>query len=207
MSHRTVAGVEFASVGETAAKTRAVVRANLGVFLLASLGYLLAYLAIIGDLSLVADRTGAFIEFEMGSLSNAFRRISTFYFEAVASVSVGPVFLLVSVGNLLVGGTVAALVGANLVFTYFSIKNPNRCSAHNKTGLLSAIPALAAGTTCCAPVIFIALGIQASAGLLALQTAALPVSVLALLAALSLVATKVEADSGRKQGTENKVPS
>jgi hypothetical protein len=181
--------IEFASPTETAKKTRAVVVGNLGVFVLASVAYLLAYLFIIGDLSYVAGGSGFTVEF--GSLSNAFRRVSAFYFEPVASVSAGPVFLLVSVGNLLVGGTVAALVGANLAFTYVSIRNPSACSARNKTGLLSAVPALAAGTACCAPTIFIVLGIQASAGLLALQSLALPVSVALLVVALSMVAPKV----------------
>jgi len=185
--------VDFAPPRETARKTRSVVSDNLAFFSAVTLGYLVVYLWLIGDLAVV-ERPGAFVEFELGPLANTFRRISAFYFEAVASVAVGPVFLLVSVGNLLVGGTIAALVGANLTFTYVSFTNPSACSARNKTGLLSAVPALAAGTTCCAPVVFIALGIQASAGLLALQTAALPLSVLALLVALSVVAPKVDVD-------------
>ena len=185
--------IEFAPPRETARKTRAVIADNLGVFVVASAAYLAAYLFIIGDLSYVAGGAGFSVEF--GSLSNVFRRVSTFYFEPVASVAVGPVFLLVSVGNLLIGGVVAALVGANLTFTYVSIRNPSACSARNKTGLLSAVPALAAGTACCAPTIFIVLGIQASAGLLALQSLALPVSVALLVVALSMVAPKVNVDA------------
>lgn len=183
--------IEFATPRETARKTRAVVADNLGVFALASAAYLLAYLFIIGDLS-VTGGSGFAVQF--GSLSNAFRRISTFYFEAVASVSAGPVVMLISVGNILIGGTVAALVGANLTFTYVSFKNPSACSARNKTGLLSAVPALAAGTACCAPTIFLVLGIQASAGLLALQSLALPVSIALLFVALSMVAPKVNVE-------------
>jgi len=184
--------IEFASPRETASKTRAVVADNLGFFVVASVAYLAAYLFIIGDLSYVAGGSGFAVEF--GSLSNAFRRVSTFYFEPVASVSAGPVFLLVSVGNLLIGGFIAALVGANLAFTYVSIRNPSACSARNKTGLLSAVPALVAGTACCAPTIFLVLGIQASAGLLALQSLALPVSIALLFVALSMVAPKVNAE-------------
>jgi len=183
--------VEFASPRETASKTRAVVADNLVVFVVASVVYLLAYLFIIGDLSFTG---GSGFAVEFGSLSNAFRRISTFYFEPVASVAAGPVFLLVSVGNLVIGGTIAALVGANLTFTYVSVRNPSACSARNKTGLLSAIPALAAGTACCAPTIFLVLGIQASAGLLALQSLALPASVALLAVALSMVAPKVDVE-------------
>lgn len=183
--------IEFASPRDTARKTRAVIGDNLGVFALASAVYLAAYLFIIGDLSFTS---GSGFAVQFGSLSNLFRRRSTFYFEAIASVSVGPVFLLISVGNLLIGGTVAALVGANLTFTYVSIRNPSACSARNKTGLLSAVPALAAGTACCAPTIFLVLGIQASAGLLALQSLALPVSIALLFVALSMVAPKVNVD-------------
>ena len=185
--------IEFASPRETASKTRAVVADNLGVFVLTSIAYLAAYLFLIGDLSYVAGGAGFSVEF--GSLSNAFRRVSAFYFEPVASVSAGPVFLLVSVGNLLIGGFIAALVGANLTFTYVSLRNPSACSARNKTGLLSAVPALVAGTACCAPTIFIVLGIQASAGLLALQSLALPVSIALLFVALSMVAPKVNVNS------------
>ena len=185
--------VEFASPRETATKTRAVIANNLGVFVLASAVYLLAYLFIIGDLWYSAGGSG--FAFEFGSLSNIFRRRSTFYFEAIASASVGPVVMLISVGNLLLGGFIAALVGANLTFTYVSFKNPSACSARNKTGLLSAVPALAAGTACCAPTIFLVLGIQASAGLLALQSLALPVSVALLAVALSMVVPKVDVDA------------
>ena len=185
--------VEFASPTETVRKTRAVVTDNLGVFVLASAAYLIAYLFIIGDLSFTSVSG---FEVRFGSLSNAFRRVSAFYFEPVASVTVGPVFLLVSVGNLLIGGFIAALVGANLTFTYVSFKNPSACSARNRTGLLSAVPALAAGTACCAPTIFLVLGIQASAGLLALQSLALPVSVALLVVALSMVAPKVNVNAG-----------
>jgi hypothetical protein len=184
--------IEFASPRETASKTRAVVADNLSVFVLTSIAYLAAYLLIIGDLSYVAGGAGFSVEF--GSLSNAFRRVSTFYFEPVASVTAGPVFFLVSVGNLLIGGFIAALVGANLTFTYVSIRNPSACSARNKTGLLSAVPALAAGTACCAPTIFLVFGIQASAGLLALQSLALPVSIALLVVALSMVAPKVDVE-------------
>jgi len=198
MSSKTNSGlvsrlnIEFASPRETASKTRAVIADNLGVFIVTTVAYLVAYLFLIGDLSYVAANSGFAVEF--GSLSNAFRRVSAFYFEPVASVSAGPVFLLVSVGNLLIGGSIAVLVGANLTFTYVSIRNPSACSARNKTGLLSAVPALAAGTACCAPTIFIVLGIQASAGLLALQSLALPVSVALLVVALSMVAPKVNVE-------------
>jgi len=162
-----------------------VVARNRRAFAAVSLAYLGLYLFVIGDLSLAP---GSGFTVGVGDLSNAFRRVSGFYFEPVASVAVGPFFLLVSVGNLLVGGAVSALVGANLTFTYVSVTEPSACETRNATGLLSALPALAAGTACCAPAVFLALGVQASAGLLALQTAALPVAVFLLVVSLSAVA-------------------
>lgn len=188
-SLRSRLNVEFASPRETASKTRAVVSGNRAAFAFATATYLAAYLWLIGDLSLAP---GNGFTVGVGDLSNAFSRVSAFYFEPVASVAAGRVFLLLSPGNLLIGGTVATLVGANLTFTYVSFRNPGACSARNTTGLLSAVPALAAGTACCAPTIFLILGIQASAGLLALQSLALPVSVGLLIVSLSMVAPKVD---------------
>lgn len=188
-SLRSRLNIEFASPRETAAKTRAIVSGNRAAFLFTAAAYLGAYLWLIGDLSLAP---GSGFTVGVGDLSNAFSRVSAFYFEPVASVTAGRLFLLLSPGNLLIGGTVAALVGANLTFTYVSFRNPGACSAHNRTGLLSAVPALAAGTACCAPTIFLVFGVQASAGLLALQSLALPVSVGLLVVALSMVAPKVD---------------
>lgn len=181
--------VEFATPRETAAKTLAVVGENRRWFAGVSVVYLVAYLFVIGDLSLAP---GSGFTVGVGDISNAFRRVSGFYFEPVASVAAGPVYLLISVGNLLVGGAVSALVGANLTFTYVSLTDPSACETRNATGVLSAVPALAAGTACCAPAVFLALGVQASAGLLALQTAALPVAVALLVVSLSAVASDTE---------------
>jgi len=180
---------EFAPPRETLSRTRAVVSANRRAFLVASAAYLAVYLAVIGDLSLAP---GDGFTVGVANLSNAFRRTTAFRFEPVASVAVGSVYLLVSPGNLAVGGGIAALVGANLAFTYVSLTNPSACEVRNRTGVLSALPALAAGTACCAPTVFLILGVQASAGLLALQTLALPAAVLALVVSLSAVAAKVD---------------
>jgi hypothetical protein len=179
--------VGFAPPRETASRTRTVVTDNPRVFVAVSLAYLTAYLFVIGDLSLAP---GGGFTVGVADLSNSFRRTSGFYFEPVASVAAGDLYLLLSPGNLLIGGSVAALVGANLVFSYVSISEP-ACETHNRVGMLSAVPALTAGTACCAPTVFLALGVQASAGLLAVQSLALPFSVALLLVSLSMVASRV----------------
>ena len=178
--------LDLAPPRKTASRTRAVVSRNTDVFAVVTFAYLVAYLFAIGDLSLAP---GGGFTVGVGDLSNAFRRSSAFYFEPIASVAVGSVFLLVSVGNLVVGGAISARVGANLTFTYVSLRQPSACERRNTAGLLSAIPALTAGTACCAPAVFLALGVQATSGLLALQTAALPVAVLLLVLSLSSVAS------------------
>lgn len=99
--------------------------------------------------------------------------------------------MLVSPLNLVIAVGVGFLVGLNLAYSYAAFREP-ACSTGDAAGLLAGVPALAAGGACCAPVVFVVLGVQATAGLLALQTLLLPASVLALVGSLVYVPRKVD---------------
>lgn len=94
--------------------------------------------------------------------------------------------------NALVGLALSGLVGANLALSYLAVVQPRACGIGAGTGVLASVPALLSGTACCAPVILVVLGIQASAALLSLLAWLLPVGVALLLLSLAYLTTKVD---------------
>lgn len=94
--------------------------------------------------------------------------------------------------NLLLGFGLSVLVGLNLALSYLAVRQPASCGIGAGTGLLASIPALLSGTACCAPVILIVLGIQASALVLSLFVWLLPIGTGALLVSLVYVATRID---------------
>lgn len=150
--------------------------------------YLVFYLAAVGDIS----RGGTGWGVTVTEPSFALQRRSFAGFEAVAAVSSPYLTVLVSPLNIAVGGGIAALVGVNLAFSYYAVRNPGECKTRNAAGVVSSLPALLAGTVCCAPVILLVLGIQASAALLTVFRFALPLSVLLLVVSLAYVAQQAD---------------
>jgi len=152
--------------------------------------YLAVYLVAIGDVTL-----GGSWGLTVTDPSLALNRRAFASFEPVAAVSSPYVTALVSPVNIAVGAVLSALVGANLAFSYYTWRNPDSCGTTNASGLLSSVPALLAGTACCAPVVLLVLGIQASAALLAFFRFALPLSVLLLLVSLAYVVAEADIDA------------
>ncbi|WP_121821893.1 hypothetical protein [Halostella salina] len=177
--------------------TAAVVRLALGrrdgaaVAATTGLAYLLAYLYALGDLA-VRPGLGTDLVVAREPLTTAFRRVGPATFEAVALVDVHVVRLLFSPGNVLVGGALAALVGANLALTYLAVRQPRACGLSPTAGLAASLPALLSGTACCGPVILLLLGIQASGLLLTAFAWLVPVGGLLLLGTLVLAGRRVD---------------
>ena len=94
--------------------------------------------------------------------------------------------------NTLLGLGIALLVGLNLGLSYLAITQPRACGMSASAGAFASIPALLAGSACCAPVIFLVLGIQASGILLAGFQLLLPVSVVLLLVTLLYLAGTID---------------
>lgn len=188
------------SVRRTFSRTRFAVgatlrrRDGLAVVAITTVGYLLAYLYVIGHLTVdgddevsvlvAADPLSRLFEQSLGPLS----------FEPVARISFGAGTYLFSL-NTLLGLGIAVLVGLNLGVTYLAWKQPNACglgASEASSGLLAVVPALLSGTACCGPIFLIVFGVQASGVLLTAFQWLLPVAVGLLFGSLLWVGRNVD---------------
>ena len=167
-------------------------RDSVAVFLTTTVAYLLTYLWAIQDLKV---REGAGVGVAT-VVSEPFVRMlesdGPYTFEPIALVEFGVGTLEFAPLNVLLGGFIAALVGLNLAMTYLAWTQPKSCGIGATSGLFASIPALLAGSACCAPVILVIVGIQASALLLSVFALLLPVSILLLLGSLVYVSDMVD---------------
>jgi len=178
----------------TGAVVRGVLRGrgSLAVFVGVAVGYLLAFLWLLGDL-LVATEVGFSVFVVDDPVARALRPApGAFLFQPVALLEFGVVVWEFSPLNTLLGLGIATLVGLNLAVSYLAVTQPRSCGLSTGAGVLASVPALLAGSTCCAPVLLLVLGIQASGLVLAAFAWLLPVSVLLLASTLVYVAGKVD---------------
>lgn len=167
-------------------------RGSLAVFAGVTAGYLLAFLWLLGDM-IVATEVGFSAFVVEDPLARALRPApGAFLFQPVALLELGVVVWELSPLNTLLGAGIAALVGFNLAFSYLAVTQPRSCGLSTGAGVLAAVPGLFAGSTCCAPVLLLVVGIQASGLVLAAFAWLLPVSVLLLLSTLLYVAGKID---------------
>ena len=127
-------------------------------------------------------------------LARAFERTGQLQFEPVALVDLWVVRLLVSPIDVLVGATLAGLVGLNLALAYLALVQPRSCGLGAGAGAAASVPALLSGTACCAPVIVIALGVQVSGTVMTVLPWLLPLGVGLLLGSLVYVGGLVDAE-------------
>lgn len=180
-------------ISETRAATSLVLRRadSLSVAAVVAIGYLAAFLWLVGDLAVRTD-VAANLVVVADPLTRTFERTGPASFEAVALVDTGVVRLLVSPLNLAIGLSIAGLVGLNIGLTYLAVVQPSSCGIGAGSGLLASVPALLSGTVCCGPVVLLVLGIQASGFLLTLFAWLLPVGILLLLLSLAYVAGRID---------------
>ena len=155
------------------------------------LAYFLLYL--VGLRHLGVGRSGYEVSVVSNPLTRAFRQVGPFQWEPIALVVVGPVELLVAPLNMLLGGVLALLVGLNLAVSVVAWRGPSACRLGPGAGTAAGLPGLLSGFACCGPTILLVVGVQASAGILALFQWLLPITVVALLATLLWVGSRVEA--------------
>lgn len=180
-------------------------RDTLPVAVLATTVYLGIYLLALRDLRWVPGRSrggpGPSLFVVENPLVRAFEPgPGPYTFEPVALVSVGPVRLLLSPGNLAIGLALSILVGVTLGVAALAARQPRACGVTPGVGPLAALPALLGGGACCAPTILLATGVTAGAGTLAAVRWLLPVGVLAVLAGLAYLAGKIDATAVRAAG-------
>lgn len=190
---RPLAALEHTGRVLLVARTR---RRALAAFGAATVGYLLAFLYALRDLSLGAAGTGVIV------VDDPLSRMvepgpGAFTYEPVAFVEFGVGALLFSPINTFLGLGLAVLVGANLALSYLAIAQPASCGVGASTGVLAAVPALLGGSACCAPVVLIVLGIQAGALTASLFGWLLPLGTALLVVTLVYVAGKVDPASLR----------
>lgn len=112
------------------------------------------------------------------------QRRSLFQFEPVALLQLPFLSWTLSPMNGLIGAALALLVALNAGCAWIAVTQPRLCRARPSAGLLAAVPALLAGSACCAPVAFLVLGLPVTASIIGLFDVLLPLAALLLLAAL-----------------------
>lgn len=150
----------------------------------------LAYLAVF--LIAVADLTvdGALRPFSFLVVANweelVFRRQAAFQFEAVAIVEAPFLVWLVSPVNMAIGIALGLLTGLQIASVRIARQCAVACGLSPATGVLAGLPGLLAGSACCAPLLFLLLGIQVTASLITLMGLLIPAAFVFLIAGLAL---------------------
>jgi len=151
-------------------------------------GYLVLFLAALRDLTPGGEGFG----FLHVPWTRMFERTGAVTFEAVAQVTVPGWTLLLSPLNLLIGSVLAGLAALNLVVTWVAFRQPAACRFNRSAGILASLPALLAGSACCAPVLVLLLGIQLSSLMMSVFQVLIPLSAVLLLATLKLVLDRTD---------------
>ncbi|QZP38121.1 hypothetical protein [Halobaculum magnesiiphilum] len=191
-------------LGAAAARTRRALAATLGdrvaaaVLAGSTVLYLLVYAVAVGDLGLTGDGAA-------GDGTTRFAAVDVIVAaepvaravggEAVALVRVGPVEALFAPATLAVALGLAVLVGANLALSVLAWRRPAACAVSPASGLAAGVPALLSGTACCGPLVFLALGVQATSAALTAVTWLRPVAALLLVASLVWAAWRLDVRS------------
>ena len=151
-------------------------------------GYLVLFLVALRDLTPGGDGFG----FLRVPWSRMFERTGAVTFEPVAQFTVPGWTLLVSPLNLLIGGVLAGLAALNLVVTWIAFRQPAACRFTRSAGIFASLPALLAGSACCAPVLVLLLGLQLSSLMMSVFQVLIPLSAALLLVTLKLVLDRTD---------------
>jgi len=119
-------------------------------------------------------------------------RTGTLTFEPVVQVMIPGWTLLVSPLNLAMGGILAGLASLNLVVTWIAVRHPRACGFNRSSGILASLPALLAGSACCAPVPMLLLGLQIPSLMMPVFQVLIPLSAVLLLVTLKLLLDRTE---------------
>jgi hypothetical protein len=165
---------------------------SVAVFFLVTAIYLAGFLVAIGDLALQPGVGFSVLVVEEPFARALERAPGPFAYEGIAIVDLAIARYLFSPVNLLLGFGLAILVGVNLALSSLAITRPKSCGIGAGTGVLASVPALLSGSACCAPIVLIVLGIQASALLLSVFAWLLPIGVVLLVVSLWVIAREID---------------
>ena len=139
------------------------------------------YLMGVGDLTF--DRSaGWFMQTGAASLERMTTMRSPFLFEGIALAEAGWWVILFSPLNLLLAVILGALLTVNLHGAMTLWREPRACGLSSAGSASSAVPALLAGSACCAPSLLLLLGMPGLGVLAAVFGYLIPLSILALVA-------------------------
>lgn len=181
------------ALGQTVLASRgaATRRDSRAVLLGVTVGYLVVFLVMLEDLSVTTD-AGVGITVVEAPLSRMVQPApGAFLFEPVALIEAGVAVVAFSPLNTALGLGIALLVGLNLAVSYLAVVQPRACGLTTGAGMVVSVPALLAGSACCAPVVFLVLGIQVTSTLMTAFSLLLPVSVFLLGVTLAYVAGNI----------------
>lgn len=191
-------GAHIARIGVSMRRTPRVIRSaarrrdGFAIFASSVLGYLVVYLWAIGDLAFRGSATNETFVVDR-PLDRMFETApGAFSFEPIALVEFGIGTFLFSPFNTGIGLVLGILVGINTTLSYLAIRQPRSCGLAAGSGVLAAIPALLAGSACCAPAILIVLGIVATGTLLTILPLLLPIGFVLLVASLVYLAGHID---------------
>ncbi|MDF1588184.1 MAG: hypothetical protein P1P93_03385 [Gammaproteobacteria bacterium] len=142
-----------------------------------AVSYALLYLFLIGDID-IGGSSWRWMILPIDSMQ-PFSQRSLLHFEAVAMVELGWFTVLLSPVNTIIALTLGMLLALN-VYGVISMRT-QACQLSKSTSSMSALPALLTGGACCAPSLFLVLGIPGLGALIGYIGWLLPLSALLLL--------------------------
>jgi hypothetical protein len=151
-------------------------------------GYLVLFLLALGDIS----AGGRGLEVLTTDWIRMFERTGALTFEPIVQLTVPGVTILISPINVAIGLLLAVMAALNLTVTYLAFRQPRACRFNRSTGIMASLPALLAGSACCAPTIVLILGLQVSSLFITVFQVLIPVSVALLVATLVLILRRTD---------------
>jgi hypothetical protein len=139
----------------------------------------------------VTDQAGLSTQFANNAWETMLEQTSFLQFEPVLRLNGVYLSYFLNPFDLLIAITLAVLTGVNLALSYAAIKQPQACSVSQTRGFLASLPALLAGSACCAPTILLVLGVQASTALLTVFSFLLPTAFILLCGSLIWASSNV----------------
>jgi hypothetical protein len=148
--------------------------------------YVAIFLVAVGDFTIddVSRSVSAFAAASWEGL--VFRQRAPFQFEAVAVIEAPFLVWLVSPMNIAVGATLGLLTGVQIALVRVARRCSLACGLSPATGILAGLPGLLAGSACCAPILFVLLGLQVTASMVTIMGLMIPAAFLLLAIGLAL---------------------
>lgn len=152
--------------------------------------YLALFLIVLQNISL----GGQGFQFLTVEWTRMFHRTGAITFEPIAMIILPGLTILLSPLNIAIGLGLALLAAVNLVMSFIAFEQPKACTFNRSGGILASVPALLAGSACCAPALVLILSLQVSSLFVAVFQVLIPASFILLLITLKLILDRTDVD-------------